>query len=88
MIEVLKDWIEGLVMDPLLQGEGKYAYNPKFLLPPRIRNIDCMGSMCVFVKCFDDDDRCTTARTDVNLLNYDAKGTNILAAGRKLLKKD
>ena len=81
MIEVIKDWIEILVMGPsqVPAVEGK-SYTPKFKLPPRIRSIDCWTEACVFTKCFKSDARCSEP-SDASLESYSDKGTAMLSAG-------
>ncbi len=70
MVEVIKDWLEGLIMEPFEPQDPAYAYAPKFGLPPKLKSIDCAFGMCVFTKCFVDDERCRTHATDDSLVNY------------------
>jgi hypothetical protein len=80
MIEVIKDWIEGLVMgekgtrpDP---APG-YEYTPKFGLPPGVKSIDCFSGVCAFTKCKNEDKRCESDYFDESLINYENTGTGL-----------
>jgi len=71
MIEVIKDWIEGLVMDPFAewgitpeqflerQSRGPAHYKPKWPLPAGIKTIECAKGICAITKCQSMETRCT-----------------------------
>lgn len=76
MIDVIKDWLEALVLDP---GDGDIGgtfkvfgytlFEPKqkFGLPPGLKMIDCSRACCVFTKCLVNDKRCDSPRYDASL---------------------
>lgn len=69
MIEVVKDWMEALVLDPGDDGVGD-LFKLKFGLPPTLKTIDCSRACCAFTKCLKSDKRCDNPRFDMSLMAY------------------
>lgn len=68
-MEVVKDWMEALVLDP---GDDGLVVGPKLKhgLPPGLKAIDCSRACCAFTKCLKTDKRCDNPRFDTSLLAY------------------
>lgn len=70
MIDVVKDMIEALVLDPNDGLVEVSAYKPRYGLLPFLKMIDCQRAACVFTKCQANDRRCDNPRYDMSLLTH------------------